>query len=141
MIKLWAALLIVLAAAAVIAGCGSSDDDSSTTASLTKAEFSKEANAICERGRQKALASTATTEAAVIEESTLPAIESSIEEVRALQVPQEVETQIKVLLDSMEAAADEVESKSVSTLGELEATFEKSGNLARESGLSRCAYG
>ena len=51
--RLLVPIVAALAVALVVAGCGSSDDTSSNEASLTKAEFVKEGNAICDAGNKE----------------------------------------------------------------------------------------
>ena len=94
------ALLVGVALLALVAvGCGSSDDDTGSTeseATLTKAEFVKQANAICKAGNDE-------IEAAIeedgepkneaegeefIEETVLPAVANQVEEISELGYPE-----------------------------------------------------
>ena len=139
----FALTLVVLIAVSVVAfGCGGDDSDSSASAApLTKAQFVKQANAICERGRQKAVATQATSQAAAVSQGIVPAIRSSIDEVSALSVPEGDEEQVEAIFESLRRALDQATEQKVASVTQLEALLKKPGAEARQYGISSCAYG
>ena len=56
-----AVLAVLVALAALVAGCGDGDD-SDTTATLTKAEFIKQGDRICEKAEEQSEAQLRATE-------------------------------------------------------------------------------
>jgi hypothetical protein len=117
-------LLGALMAAFFIAGCGDSDDDT-TTASISKAEFLKQGNAICktiegelddefgEFAEEKGIDEDERPTDAQLEEAAedfvLPQINRQIDELRALGAPEGEETPVNTLLDNAEAEVEKIE--------------------------------
>lgn len=165
---LFAAIAVVLA----IAGCGGGGDSGSsestasgaeTTSSgkpvqsgdLSKDEFVKQADAICEEGKKQSLekmsaymqqhgASGEPTPELVVEAVKavfIPEVQSQIDEIRALGAPQGDEAKIEAFLDAMEAGAKEAGEATVSSSTQFGHSFKHSADLAREYGLDGCAYG
>jgi hypothetical protein len=117
-------LAALVAIAAIVAGCGSSSDTTETTASISKAEFLKQGNAICKAGNQEinegfekfskenGLNHKKPTEAQFEELSEtvlIPSVSSQIEEVRNLGAPEGEEGEVDEFLTNAEAALEEVE--------------------------------
>lgn len=143
-------LVAATAIAAIAVGCGGDDDGGGdataattvSTSSLTKEQFVKQANAICERERDKILNSeTATFEKAVTVD-LVPAFESIVDELRALGAPQGDAATIEAYLDAMEEDIGSLEDKrrTISSFEEVEPLFKVSGTLAHKYGISNCAF-
>lgn len=124
------AVLGAIYALAVFSGCGSSDSSSSAAATdeasapLSKAEFIKQAQQICQDGvKQKedavtaALneqaaqsAPTAQETAELVEQSVLPSYRKTVEQLKHLGAPTENESQAEKLLGEFEKALKAVET-------------------------------
>lgn len=139
--------------AAFGAGCG--DDGGAanvettiTTSSLSKAALVKKADAICDRGRRKALEyqtpnanfSEQESVALLIEESLAPAFRKVVDEVRALGAPAGDEGDIEAYLNAMTAATTGLEENPPPKFTGIEKAFKQSARLARAYGIPRCAY-
>jgi hypothetical protein len=154
--KLSFVLLVgAMAVALVAAGCGSSDNSSSeSTASLTKAEFVKEGNAICTKGnaqldsefeafsKEHGISETKAPSKAVQEEAAeeilIPAITTQVEELRALGTPEGDEGEVDEILTGAEEAVEEGEEDPASLIGNGSGGFTEVNKLAREYGLTVC---
>lgn len=143
-------LLVPMAAAVValllIAGCGGGD---STTA-LTKAQFIKQADAICEKTDKDAVAAMGQ---AAKEEKTaagksgeeqisaavllagLGVVQQEAEELAELGVPSGDEAEIEAIVDGIEAAAAKAEKDP----RHLEAAFAEVNKLAAKYGFKACS--
>lgn len=146
-----AVLAAFVALAAIVAGCGG--DDSDTSASLTKAQFVKQADAICKKGNDKIEAefesfvkenelgeneapSKALQEEAIAE-IVAPSVQEQVEEIDALGAPEGDEEQIEEMLTAFEEGAEELE-ENPSSLNEGENPIAKGSKLARDYGLVTC---
>ena len=152
------ALLAALGAIALlVAGCGSSDNGTTdtTTASLTKAEFLKQGNAICAAGNKKLEAGFESfgkehnlsekkepTEAEfeeLAETVLVPGVQSQVEGLRALGTPEGDEGELDELLTSAEEAVEEVEEEPQLIAEENgEEPFSTVNKEARAYGLTTC---
>jgi hypothetical protein len=152
---------VVLAATLVVglaAGCGSSSSKSTTstpattattsTPPLSKAEFLKQGNAICQRGNQQINAAVAQafpknkqpTPAATRrfgESVVVPNIESQISHIRALPAPAGDEAKVKTLLDAAQSALEKVKADSALLVGKTD-PFKAANKLATAYGLTVC---
>jgi hypothetical protein len=116
------AALVVLAA--IVAGCGGGDDsDSDTSDSLTKAEFIKQGDAVCEKANEQSEAEAekfakendfslerptkAQLEEAVTE-ILVPNFNRQVDELKALGAPEGDEEQVEEIVSSLKTAADEI---------------------------------
>jgi maltose-binding protein MalE len=158
----------VLAVAAVAAGCGSSDDsstgDGSSTsgtstsdettaaAALTKAEFIKKGDAICEKGNE-AIANEANEFAKennvnvkkptreqkeeVIAAVVAPGVRAQGEEIAELGAPSGDEDRAEEIVAAVENAADELESDP-GLLIDNENPLSKASKLAAAYGFKVC---
>jgi hypothetical protein len=151
-------LVLVVGAMAiglVAAGCGSSDDSSSdSAASLTKAEFIKEGNAICTKGnaeiesgyesfsKENDLSETKAPSEAVQEEAAeeilIPAITTQLEELRALGTPEGDEGEVDEILTGAEEAVEEGEEDPATLIGSDAGGFTEVNKQARAYGLTVC---
>lgn len=154
--SLFAVIAALAAVTLVVAGCGSSSDstsDSTATASLTKAEFVKQGNKVCEEGNKNAnaefeefskennLSETEEPPKAVqeeaIEQVLIPNINGQIEAVRALGTPEGDEGELEELLTTEEEVLEEAEDEPTS-LFETTAKQKEANKLATEYGLTVC---
>jgi hypothetical protein len=126
------------------------------SSSLSKAEFIKQADAICTREKTKGLQAMgayvkqhqgATTEQAkaeligeAVQKVFLPSIQSQVNQIRALGAPAGDEQEVEALLDALEEAVEKASEGAASSANFAQA-FTGSAKLAREYGLSGCVYG
>lgn len=158
--RLIAAFFGVLAIAVVGAGCGSSDSssssggDESSTSALTKAEFIKAADAICEEGNEaiegeaeefaeeNEIDTEKPTEAQqeeVISDVVAPAIRAQAEGISSLGAPSGEEESVEAIVEAVEAGADEAEEEPGVLLSEEGGgPFDEANELADEFGLKVC---
>jgi hypothetical protein len=132
------------------AGCGGDDEDS-----LTKAEFVKNANAICTAGNEeinkgiesfieerspggKRLTDAQLTEGA--EEVLLPSLRKQVEAIAALGTPSEDGEQAEEIVDGAEEALEEVEDEPALAAPQTgdRNPFAEVNEMAREYGLDVC---
>lgn len=147
-------LLAALAFSLLAAGCGNGDGEAG---SLSKAQFIKRADQICEKGRarfereygalverQRGEVSKAEREALakeLVEESFIPAYEWQIEEIRSLGIPSGDENQVESFLVSMEETLDSSHDQPLKFIrGDSESleTFEEAKNKAEAYGFTYC---
>jgi len=144
----------VLAIAAVATGCGSSNDNGST-ASLTKAEFVKQGNAICRKGNAQIesefekfaeehhLGKHQKPSKKVLAEATetvlIPAITTQIEGLRALGTPEGDEGEIDEILTGAEESLEEAEEDPAAFAEGEPTKFKQVNKRARAYGLTVCA--
>jgi hypothetical protein len=147
-----AVLLGVVAIAAIVAGCGS-DDDGGSTVSLTKAEFTRQANAICKKGVediQKELeifaksgaveqgASGTALAAQVSEEIVIPNFKIQIEDLQELGVPKGDDGEVTAFLAEFEQGIEDAEADPKSTFRGDPTSFTKTSEMAADYGLEFC---
>jgi hypothetical protein len=118
-------LAAVMALAVIAAGCGSSDDDSTeATVTLTKAEFIKQGDAICEKSNKQSESEAEEfaeengfdlenpdkekLEEAIVE-VLVPSLNQQAEEIDALGAPEGDEEKVEAIVASLEDAAAEIE--------------------------------
>jgi hypothetical protein len=133
-----AAVLLVATAA-----CGGDDDE------LTKAEFVRQANAICKAGNEQLDAAVDETfmgnqrpSNAQLEEfateTVIPNIQRQIDDLRALEAPSEDEEQVEEILDSAQGEVDRLENEPIGLFTD-ETSFVETNKLSRAYGIDRCA--
>lgn len=121
-----AVLAVLVAMAAFVAGCGSDDDGGDTSESLTKVEFIKQGDRICEKANEQSeteaeefaeengftleKASKDQLEEAVAE-VLVPNLNQQAEELDALGAPEGDEEQVEEIIVSLEDAAGEIEDE------------------------------
>jgi len=140
--------------ALIAAGCGSSDDSTDTveeTVTLSKTEFIKQGDQICERAEKESeteaeefaeendfeleKASEEQLEEA-IGEVLVPALDRQVEEIKALGAPEGDEEQVEAITAALEdASADVADDPSQAFEGE---PLEKASKLAKEYGFEVC---
>jgi hypothetical protein len=138
--------MVVLALAA---GCGGGDDASS----LTKAEYSKQGNAICSRAntdQQKALteaygrlneegAKGKKVEEDLIADTALPPIARMTEELADLGSPEGAEGEADEMVEAFEEEVQNIEEDPRGALTGTVGSFDKANKLAGEFGMNSCA--
>jgi hypothetical protein len=151
------AVLSMLIAAGILAGCGS---DSSSNASatdeaaapLSKAQFVKQAEEICQKGLKKkdeavsaALkelteqaqgAPTAQDTAKMVEESVLPSYSKIVDQLSQLGAPKADEAKVEKLMGEFEAALKTVETDPVKATKSN--PFEPADKAAAAYGIEEC---
>jgi hypothetical protein len=145
------ALAVLVALATVIAGCGGGDD-SATSGSLTKAEFIKKADAICEKGndsintevdefaKEKGTTPEKMTkeqQEEFVEQVVAEDIRSQAEEIGDLGAPSGDEKQIEAMVEAVEDGAGEIEEEPKVLFGKSNPLAEGT-KLAKEYGLKVC---
>ena len=145
-----AAVAALVALAALVAGCGGGDSD--TSASLTKAEFIKQADAICEEGNESINVAvdefaeekgtttqkmTKKQQEEFVEQVIAGDIRSQAEEIDALGAPDGDEGQIEAMVEAVEDGADEIEEEPKVLFGKANPLAEGT-KLAKEYGLKVC---
>ena len=152
--KRFIALLVgALVGALLIVGCGSSSDE--TTASITKAEFLKQGNAICKAGNEEInegfenfgkehnLKPNKEPSEAQFEELSetvlVPSVSTQIKEVRALGAPEGEEGEVDEFLTHAEEALEELEGEPALIAAEgKEEPFYLVNKEAATLGLTAC---
>jgi hypothetical protein len=147
--RLFALFACLIPLALVAAGCGSSSDTTESTASISKAEFVKQADSICattekqnekefneffeEEGVSKNKPPSKEMQEQAIQAVAIPSLSSQLEEIRALGFPdQESES----ILESAEEDLAEVEEKPSALFSQN--TFKETNKKARAYGLVVC---
>jgi hypothetical protein len=139
-----------LAAASIAAGCGSSsNDNSTTTSSLTKAEWTAKANAICAAGNQQTNQAanqqfgnqkpTADQIKTFVTGTIIPSVQSQVDQIKALGAPSEIQQQANSLFSLVQADLDK--AKADPTLLVSGNAFQDANAAARGLGLSECGKG
>lgn len=142
-LALMAALVVLLA----FAGCGGDDE----TSSLTKAEFTKQANAGCKEHNQEqnklfkevtdALDPSEVTRAdqeKIVTEVLLPPYEKDIENLKSLGAPAGDEQRIEDIIEAMEKAVKKIEAQPLVAL-RTTSQFAEANALLEKYGLNDCA--
>jgi hypothetical protein len=147
-----------IAVALIAAGCGSSGDSATnSTATLTKAEFVKQGNAICAAGnkeinagfenffKENEFSKKKQPTQAQIEEGTeefvVPSIRKQIDELGELSAPEAEEQQFETLLENAEAQLEKGEEDPSLLADENNHLFASVNKEAKALGLVRCAEG
>lgn len=137
-------------------GGKTSGETSTPSGGLSKAEFVKQANAICEQGKKQSLAKMAAyvkkqkggsgqPNPALLVKAVkavfLPGVETQIDEIRALGAPPGDEAKVEAFLAALEEGVNAADEGSGSPNAAFGQSFKRSAKLAREYGLDGCAYG
>jgi hypothetical protein len=145
-------LVGAVAIALIVAGCGSSSDE--TTASISKAEFTKQGNAICKAGnkeinegfesfaKESNLNHKEPSEAQfeeLAETVLIPSVSRQVKEVRALGAPEGEEGEVDEFLTNAEEALKEIEGEpSLISAEGKEEPFYTVNKEAATLGLTAC---
>lgn len=143
----------VVAIAAVAAGCGSSSDSTETTAALSKAEFIKQGDAICEKGSKQIETEaeefaednnidtskpTNKQQEEVIVTVVAPSLQTQADELSELGAPEGEEGKTAAIIDALEAGAEEVEDDPGTLLESGTNPLGKASELATKYGFKAC---
>ena len=156
------AVVAILTAGLVLAACGSSSDNSSGTTGSSKAEFVREASAICLKGnahigravhdllksqarlankRGESIGPPTSAEVAKLGEVAIPTIQRELDQIRALGPAPGAEQKIKALLDEEQSALDKVRTAPTLFGSQSKAAPFRTSKLAADYGLSFCGLG
>lgn len=149
-------LLLAACASALVVGCGGGGGNSGevTASSISKAQYVKQASAICEsaakqiktdfavfsreQAGEKSNQSGGEDQAAkLVNEVFAPNVEREIDELRELGAPKEDVKTVEAMLKAREEALAKVEADPKSAL--TNAPFEKSIKAAKDYGVVACA--
>ena len=146
---------MALALVVVATGCGGDDSSSGTAASLSKAAFVREADAICRENREKVIKAAAKiplqkkpeareeVERKLISSLLIPGLEEVVDRIRDLGPPPGGEEQIERILALTEDAIEEAETEPETYVaGEKyrngSVHFGEANRLARSYGMKNC---
>jgi predicted lipid-binding transport protein (Tim44 family) len=145
----------IVAIALIVAGCGSGDSTTDSTASLSKAEFVKQGNAICEAGNKEINAGfeefskekefskkkqpTQADFEEGAEEIVVPSVSKQIDELSELSAPEGEEEQFEALLENAEAQLEKGEEDASLLADENNELFASVNKEAKALGLTSCA--
>jgi hypothetical protein len=146
-----ACLFLIAPAVLVLAGCGGSGGDS-TEPPLTKAQYIKQADAICNKVYEKQLSAlavygkkhpkprpTRSPQAAAIVAAALPPTKVGIEEIKSLNRPAADKQAIDSMLDEIDAAIKETEEHPTMLVAGVKNPFEKVNQRAAKYGFEACS--
>jgi hypothetical protein len=156
--RLIALIGAVMAFAAIVAGCGSSSSSTTeSTATLSKAEFVKQGNAICEAGNKEINAGfeefakekefskkNQPTKAEIeegAEEVVVPSVRSQIEQIKELGAPEGEEEKVEAFLENAEAQLEKGEENASLLAEESAHLFASVNEEGKALGLTACAEG
>jgi hypothetical protein len=137
------AAALILAVVVFVAGCGGGED----TPTLTKAEYTKSAKALCEKAQRKrqteveALAKKLgkldnQAKSRLVTAVILPSLHRQLENLEEIGLPEGEEQKTEAFLGNLEAEIEKIEAQPVKSIegGALEGTREKATAL----GLGTC---
>lgn len=138
------AVLAVMALA--IGGCGGGDDDE---ASLTKAQFTRQANAICDKSNDERVAefrarmsvtglSNDQERVEAVQEAFIAPFEEMVGELEDLSPPEGDEEKVEAIFTEMEQGVDDLEKDPLVVFEGEEKMFDKANELASDYGLTSC---
>jgi hypothetical protein len=138
------ATVVVLGVGVVAIGCGGGDDN------LTKAQFIKQADAICTKGNKQIDAAAGkifTTKqqpskaqlTQFASEALIPDIQGQVDDVRALNEPSDDEDQVNAFLDSAQAELDKGKKDPLYMTSDK--SFSETNKLGKQYGFKVCAAG
>jgi hypothetical protein len=150
------ALLIAGAAVVLVAaGCGSDSSTTDSTASLTKAEFLKQGNAICAAGNKeintgfeqffeenefsKKNQPTQADFEEGAEQVVIPSVRKQIDELKELEAPEGEEEKYEALFENAEAQLEKGEEDTSLLTDENNDLFAGVNKEAKALGLGSCA--
>jgi predicted lipid-binding transport protein (Tim44 family) len=155
--RLIALIGAVMAFAAIVAGCGSSSSTTESTASLSKAEFAKQGNAICKAGNKEVEAGfeefskehgfskkKQPTQAEFeegAEEVVIPSVRKQIDEIKELGAPEGEEEKVEAFLENAEAQLEKGEEDVTLLVDENQHLFASVNEEGKALGLTACAEG
>ena len=135
--------------AMAVSGCGDGGDDGDTTASLTKAQFVKQANAICAKHNKQVATEfnefaqegnledrSAAEVTKAVADIGIPALKKQLDELQALPVPEGEEEEVELIFQRLERTIEKVEDEpSFRTSGD---PYEELNKPAFDYGIAEC---
>jgi hypothetical protein len=152
-------ILGALAAGLIAAGCGSDDNNdkqsfgtsvgSASTASLSKAEFVSQANAICQTSNQEldqagqALGQNPTPEElnSFVTDNVVPTIQKQLDAIRSLGAPAGDEQTVNAILAAADTGLQNLEADPTLITTSGGDPFSQANQLADDYGLTVCGSG
>lgn len=141
------ACAFLIVASLGLAACGSDDSSDDSSDSITKAEFVAQANAICaesnktiDAAEKEAFSGGQPTQAdadAFINDTLLPEVESQINDIEALPVPEGEEDQVSAILDAANKGLEEGKADPSALQGNGD-PFAEANKLANAYGMTEC---
>ena len=145
-------LLFIAAVALAASSCGEDGGTADTTAAISKAQFTKQANAICAKANQEVTKISedfakenlseekrpTTAQITELAKLALPTISRQVEELRALDVPAGEEKEVDAILSAAEEAVAKGEQEPIAIYGANGGAFAKANRLAIDYGLDKC---
>lgn len=139
---------VIAALAVVVGGCGGGGDSTTT---LTKAQFVKKVDALCEEREKErtnkvsAIVSTLkpnerlsnTRQTKMVEEIIFPSYDAMIKNVKSLEPPAGDEAKVNEIIKAMEKAQKKVEADPRQAVFSV-VMFEEANGLATKYGLKHC---
>jgi hypothetical protein len=151
----FAVFAAVLAAVVVMAGCGSGggSDTAVAESSISKAQYVKQAEAVCKKGNEELEADFAafvrekedvktpheSDYVELFEKVLEPNISTEIEELHELDVPQGDASKVEAILSAREESLTIAEAEPKEVIENSKKVFGKASSLADEYGLKDCA--
>jgi len=145
----------VLALALVAVGCGGSGDSETAVAesSISKAQYVKKAEAVCEKGTEELEADFAALVREkenvkkpsesdyldLLEKVVAPNISAEVEELREIDVPEGDASTVEAMLSARTESLSIAEGEPKSLIENSKKVFGKASKLASEYGLKACA--
>jgi 3-oxoacyl-[acyl-carrier-protein] synthase III len=128
-------LVAVVVLGLLVVGCGGGSSSGSTASAggSDKAEFIKQANAICETANEKL--TEIVEKSPKIVTATLAAFEIEIDEIGALPPPEGDERKIETMLEHLQKSKDAIETKEDIVTANVE--LAKAEELAEKYGLAK----
>lgn len=150
-------VLLAVAAALVVAGCGGDDNDdkqgfsssvgSGTTASISKEEFTSQANQICTQGAsdlapaQAAVGDSPEEITTFVTDSLVPSVQNQLDDIRALGAPAGEEEAVSSALDASQAGLDQLKADPSLANGGGPDPFAEANTQLDALGLTACGSG
>ena len=136
--------LLLVGLLAGVTGCGGG---SSTSASLTKKQYLKKAQEICEEGEKEQLELAAkylkknpgAEEEDMVLPAAIPPLQKQIERIKALPAPEGDEAKIEAFVKASEQALKEGEANPQELLSSTSNPFDKANKLGEKYGFTNCA--
>lgn len=135
----------------LLAGCGGGDSNASDAQPQTKAEFVKQAEAICRQDHKElkteltALRKEAVAQGEspgvkqtgkIAEDLVLPSLQSQLEKLDELGLPQDAEAKVGAYLETLEGVIAEGEGDASTLIGSQ--PWQRLGKAAKALGLKEC---
>jgi predicted Zn-dependent peptidase len=138
-------LAATICATLALSGCGDSEPKKVETPALTKAEFIKQADAICKATNDKMdqlgadiNENTSMDEIQTfLEKKAIPEMTAMVAKIRDLEPPKADEKQVDTMLDAVEAEIAKVTKNPMALMGD--GAFDAANKLAADYGLKTCS--